>query len=321
MLSVSKRGGDPGAKWTINNAERKSFPTSIDELIKRGRDDAVIAMHPPCSLPAAAMSPHPAFLPTPALSARPARCTRGASPLRPSVAMVASPAQRLYERAREDTARVARGVAVAAAVAAIGTGIAAPALAEVPNAAPSGFFYDEPMLVQKSSSGLFGKALQSIKNRTGYSVRFVMVKSFPYGESPNDYAEELFGQWALGGNDILFVASPKLARAGVSVGDNAKALITPEISESLCNETYALKAGDELYSSAVLEVSNRLIPLLAGEKDPGPPDMTTREVSQTYKTKAETSNQRQKYITVVAAILIISVVAPLLQTYWYVRDD
>lgn len=176
-------------------------------------------------------------------------------------------------------------------------------------------------MVQRSNAQLFGNAASNIETREGYKVRFVFVKNVPYGETPDEYAKDLARDWGLGEKDVLFVASPKLARAGVFVGDKAAGRLTPDIAESIANETYAVAAGDERYGTALLDVSNRLIPVLTGDTDPGPPELKSTEVVQNYKTKKETSGDRNKYVTVVVVILVISVVAPLLQTYWYVKDD
>lgn len=236
---------------------------------------------------------------------------------------------RVQQRAAADVAllrdcasRCGQGAAAAlAAIAIAGSAYGGVALADVPATVPDNVLYDDAGVVQKGTESLFEKAMEKITAAEGFHVRFVMAKSLPFGDSPDDYASELFTQWGLSDNDVLLVASPKLARAGAKVGSNVAPRLTPEIVSSLCNETYALKAGDESYSSAILDVSNRLIPVLGGRSDPGPPDMSAREVVQTYKTKQETSNQRSKYVIIVAVVLVIAFVAPLLQTYWYVKDD
>lgn len=222
---------------------------------------------------------------------------------------------------RELTARASTVLATATAATAAAALLALPACAEVPAAPPAQALFDENALIPKASASLFAKAASAIDKSHGLHVRFAFVRSLPYGETPDEYARELADAWALGDADVLFVASPKLARAGVYVGAKAAPTLTREIADSLANETYAVQAGVERYGQALLDVSNRLIPVLGGEQDPGPPDMSAKETVQTYKTKSETSKERSKYVTVVVVILVISVVAPLLQTYWYVRDD
>ena len=193
--------------------------------------------------------------------------------------------------------------------------------AEIPNTAPSTSLYDEAEVIQKGNEELFSTAATAIESSTGIRVKFVMAKTVPYGETPTEYANELFHEWKLDENDVLLVASPKLARAGLAAGSNAAQTLTPTIIESICNETYSLKAGDERYGAAILDVSNRLIPILNGKQDPGPPDLSTKEVVQNFKTKQQTSQGRNKYVVVVGGILVIAFVAPMVQTFWYIKND
>lgn len=240
----------------------------------------------------------------------------------------------ILSRARHDTSLVteslqrlipekrflaALGVAV---LLALSSGTEVPrAFAEVPSTVPSTAFYDDVSVVPKGTAQLFGKAADSIANNTGFHVRFVIVRSLPFGSTPNDYAQQLASDWQLGDKDILFVASVKLARAGVYVGEAARSILKDDVAKSIAEETFGIPAGDERYGAGLLDVSNRLIPVLGGEADPGPPIVSTGEVVQNFKTKTETKNERNKYIKVVGGVLIIALVAPLIQTYWYVRDD
>lgn len=228
-------------------------------------------------------------------------------------------------RARQDVATLQRwGAQVGkCALAAVAAGLIASggdvAIADVPDLAPGLGLTDETGLVQRGNASLFNKAMSGIETRDGVRVRFLLVKSVPYGVGVDEYAAEVAGKWGLGGGDVLFVASPKLARAGVYVSGVER--LTDEIAESVANDTYAVAAGEERYGSALLDVSNRLIPVLDGLEDPGKPVIANREGVSNFKTKEETKEDRNKYVTVVGTILVISVVAPLIQTYWYVRDD
>lgn len=196
-----------------------------------------------------------------------------------------------------------------------------PAFAEVPAAAPAIGAFDDAGVFPKGTVSLFERAAQSIETNTGYHVHFVMVRTLPFGDSPTDYATQLFGDWGLGDKDVLFVASTKLARAGVCVGDAAAQVLSADVAKSIAEETFGIPAGDERYGPALLDLSNRLIPVLSDKEDPGPPVVKNTEVVQTFKSKEETKNDRGKYIKVVGGVLVIAIVAPLIQTYWYVRDD
>lgn len=97
-------------------------------------------------------------------------------------------------------------------------------------------------------------------------MKLALVRSIPYGTGPQEYAEQLYKNWNLGSKDMVIVAGIKVARAGLAAGDDVARLLPRDVAESICNETYALRAGEEAYSSAVLDVSNRLVPILNGGK-------------------------------------------------------
>jgi uncharacterized protein len=194
-----------------------------------------------------------------------------------------------------------------------------PASAAFPDTPPDSLFFDEAGIVARGQAGLAEKALAALQTRDGFTVRFVLPKALPYGETPAEYAKELFDAWAGGPADVVIVGGVKVARAGVFAGEKAAALLTPTIAESLGNDTYAVKAGEESYGGAVLDVNNRLISVLDGEKDPGPPVVNINETIQNFKTKSETQSQRGKYIKVVGAVLAISFIAPIIQTLWYIK--
>lgn len=257
------------------------------------------------------------------------RIPTATSPTRRNVSSTQTPPRmsmskaNIKRRARADIALVRAHAAdvarVCGAACAAGVLAVSPVLADVPESAPNTPLFDDAEVVRKGDEELFATALQNIYKNTGYKVRFVMAKSLPYDTTPNEYAAELFKQWNLGDSDVLMVASPKLARAGFAVGSAVSSRLTPAIAESICNETYAVRSGVEIYGGALLDVSNRLIPVLNGSEDPGPPDVSAKEVYQTYKTKEETKSSRKKYVVVVSVILVIAFVAPMLQYLWYVR--
>lgn len=194
-----------------------------------------------------------------------------------------------------------------------------PAWSAVPPQAPRTALFDETATIPKGSVSLIEKAASSILRDDDVRLRFAFVRNVPYGESVNDYAKELATQWGLGDRDVLFVASPKLARAGAFVGVGVG--LDGGIVKSVSDETFALKAGEEQYGGAWLDVCNRLIVVLGGGEDPGPPDLAGKEAVGTFKTKKQTESGKSKYITAVIVVLVIAFVAPLLQTYWYVKDD
>lgn len=195
------------------------------------------------------------------------------------------------------------------------------ARAEFPDTPPAAVFFDEANVVPAASESQIVKSLTKLGDSTGLTVRFVMVRAMPYGTLPQEYAEELFGDWGLGDKDVLFVGGSKVARGGLALGTEAKKLVTPEMVESIGADTFSLKAIEAQYSLAVSDVINRLIPILNGREDPGPPVIIREDAGPTFKTKKDTSEERSKYSTVVIVLLVIACLVPMLQYYWYVKDD
>lgn len=197
--------------------------------------------------------------------------------------------------------------------------LAFPALAEIPST--SQVIFDETGLINKPSISLIQSSASAIQRNSKVSVHFVFVRSISFEDSLSSFAEDIAQSWNLSDHEILFAASPKLARAGIWLSDDLKSTIDEQTATSIAEETFAEKASTERYGAAWLDVCNRLIPILAGEQDPGPPVLKQTEVVQNFKTKQETKQGRDKYVKVVGAVLLISIIAPLLQTYWYVKDD
>jgi len=229
--------------------------------------------------------------------------------------------EKCARRAEKDMRAVATTAGALALAGALAFGNVNTALADVPDNVPKQLFLDDAGVVQKTNGGYVEKALTKLKERTGYTVHFVITRNFPPFQAPSDYAEEVFRQWDLGENDVVVIAGSKIAKAGIYAGPEAARLLTPEIGNSVGNETFPFKATEELYSTAVSDVSNRLIAVLDGKPDPGPPEIVRESGEGTFKSKEKTEKSRSKYTTVVVALLIASVVIPMVQYYWYVKDD
>eukprot|EP00179_Madagascaria_erythrocladioides_P006539 CAMPEP_0198313668 /NCGR_PEP_ID=MMETSP1450-20131203/4611_1 /TAXON_ID=753684 ORGANISM="Madagascaria erythrocladiodes, Strain CCMP3234" /NCGR_SAMPLE_ID=MMETSP1450 /ASSEMBLY_ACC=CAM_ASM_001115 /LENGTH=272 /DNA_ID=CAMNT_0044016677 /DNA_START=6 /DNA_END=824 /DNA_ORIENTATION=+ len=207
------------------------------------------------------------------------------------------------------------GAAVAAAV----LGHAATGYAEVPATMPATPVYDDAGVVPKGQRGYLDTGFAKLKETTGYDVHFITVRSFPYDETPEEYAQEIFDQWGLGPKDVVVVGGTKIARAGLAAGSDAKVLLTAEIMDSIGNRTFEKKAVENAFGSAALDVMNRMIPILNGKEDPGPPAQELDFAASTFKSKEETANQRGKYTKIVAFLLVVAFVVPMLQYWWYVK--
>jgi uncharacterized protein len=190
----------------------------------------------------------------------------------------------------------------------------------VPDLTPQQNIIDDAGNLTKSSISYIEKSLIKIKETNQTEVFFVSVRNLPYGTDPQEYAKDLFQKWGLGDKDVIVVLVNKLSKAGIFYGSQVNTL-TNEIVQSICNETYTLKAKDEQYSSAALDVNNRLVSLLLGKGDPGSPSINRLNNTSNFKSAKKTEESRSKYIAIISILLIIAFVVPMVQFFYYVKDE
>ena len=100
-------------------------------------------------------------------------------------------------------------------------------------------------------------------------------------------------------------------------GDNIKSLLTDTIAQSITEETLGtvLRNGNK-YNQGFLDVSDRLVAVLSGKPDPGPPQkVETVKVEGTF-TKAEDTDKGNATVWVVG-LLIAATVIPMATYYIY----
>lgn len=134
--------------------------------------------------------------------------------------LVRSLAAIVTDRAVADTKLLASALPPAAAATAMALALLTTvtasdmARAEFPDTPPATIFFDEANVVPPASETQIVKSLTKLGESSGLKVRFVMMRSLPYGTLPQEYADELFNEWGLGDKDVLFVGGSKVARGG-----------------------------------------------------------------------------------------------------------
>lgn len=165
-------------------------------------------------------------------------------------------------------------------------------------------------------SGEFGKLAQ----QTGTEVRFVTVHRLDYGVTIEDFTQQLFQKWfptpEAQVNQVLLVLDNVTNTTAIQSGAEAKALLSDEIATSVAQETVMvpLRAGNK-YNQAFLEASDRLMAVLSGEVDPGPPVVEEKIQTEGTFTTAEETNDRSATVIVVV-LLVLATVIPM-ATYFF----
>ncbi|WP_199307683.1 MULTISPECIES: TPM domain-containing protein [unclassified Leptolyngbya] len=206
-------------------------------------------------------------------------------------------------------------------------GIVPPAMAtgvyEMPLQSP-----DEPMWVldqadvlsRINQSSITG-SLANLASSTGNQVHLVTIHRLDYGETVESFTNDLFETWfptaEEQANQTLLVLDTLTNNAAVRAGDQVKHLLTDGIAASIAQDTLMepLRKGDR-YNQAFLDASDRLIAVLSGKPDPGPPQVQA-EV-QTEGTFATPEDTKGSNATIwVVALLIAATVIPMATYYLY----
>ncbi|MTJ49622.1 photosystem II repair protein Psb32 [Dolichospermum sp. UHCC 0259] len=198
---------------------------------------------------------------------------------------------------------------------------AATGIYEIPSLTADTWILDQGDVISRLNEGQISKAFQDLAQKTGNEARIVTIHRLDYGETPESFAKGLFSKWfptaAEQANQVLLLVDTVTNGTTLLSGDNVKSLLTDAIAQSVAEETLgtALRDGNK-YNQGFLDVSDRLVAVLSGQPDPGPPEIKeTVQVEGTF-TKAEETDQGNATAWVVG-LLIAATVIPMATYYIY----
>ncbi|HYW22183.1 MAG TPA: TPM domain-containing protein [Nodularia sp. (in: cyanobacteria)] len=202
-----------------------------------------------------------------------------------------------------------------------------PALAtgvyQIPNLTGSGsnWVLDQSDIISRVNEGKISSTFEDLAKKTGNEVRFVTIRRLDYGETAESFTKELFEKWfptpAAQANQTLVVLDTVTNGTAIVTGEEVKPLLTDSIAESVVSETLGVPIRDgNKYNQAFVDASDRLVAVLSGEPDPGPPIVIdTVKVEGTF-TKAEDTDQGNATAWVVG-LLIAATVIPMATYFVY----
>lgn len=202
-----------------------------------------------------------------------------------------------------------------------------PALAtgvyQIPDLTPKDpqWVIDQGEVISRTNEGKIGSTFADLAKQTGNEVRFVTIRRLDYGETPESFSQALFEKWfptpEAQSHQIVLVLDTVTNGISIVSGNDSKSLLSDSIAESVADETIGVPLRDgNKYNQAFLDASDRLAAVLAGEPDPGPPQvMETVQVEGTF-TKAEETDQGNATAWVVG-LLIAATVIPMATYYIY----
>jgi len=181
---------------------------------------------------------------------------------------------------------------------------------------------DQAEVVSRTNEGKLNDLLQEIAETTGAEIKLVVIRRLNYGETVDSFADELFDRWYPTAEDrkdkVLLVFDTITNNATIRVGEALKDRLPPEIATSVVQDTIGVPIReDNKYNLAFLNASKRLGTVLAGEPDPGPPEVQDDIRVEGTFTKAEDTDTENSTVWVVG-LLIAATVIPMATYFAYV---
>jgi uncharacterized protein len=181
---------------------------------------------------------------------------------------------------------------------------------------------DQASVVSLINQGKLDKTLSNLAEQTGKEVRMVSVRRLDYGETPDSFAQKLFEKWfpttESQANQVLIVLDTVTNGTAIRTGEQVRDPLTDAIATSIAQETMRVPLRDNNYNQSFLDAANRLVAVLSGDPDPGPPEVKVAAIESTYKSAAETDDRSATIIVVV--LLIVATVVPMV-TYFYYQNS
>ncbi len=206
--------------------------------------------------------------------------------------------------------------------------VASPALATSMYSMPtsidsSTWVLDEASKISRINENQIEGNLKALAQDTGNEIRFVTLHRLDYEVTAQSFADELLARWfptpEARANQTVIVLDDVTNTIGISVGDETATLLTDDIAQSIVGETMKvplLKSNQ--YNQSFVDASDRLVAVLSGEPDPGPPVYDNSvETERTYATAEETEASRGSSTTWVIVLLVAATVIPMATYYWY----
>jgi uncharacterized protein len=181
---------------------------------------------------------------------------------------------------------------------------------------------DQAEVISRINESKINSDLENLAKLTGEEVRFVTIRRLDYGETPASFAKALFEKWfptkEAQANQTLLLIDKVSNNTAIVTGDRVKSLMSDEIADSVANETLVtpLREGEK-YNQAFLDASDRLVAVLSGKPDPGPPQVAALPVEGTFKTAEETD--KGNATVWVIGLLLAATIIPMATYYLYVK--
>jgi uncharacterized protein len=203
---------------------------------------------------------------------------------------------------------------------------AATAVYQLPavSAGDSTWVVDDATLISRLNEGKISNRLGQLAEQTGNEVRLVTIRHLDYGDTIQTFTDKLFEQWYTTpdaqANQTLLVLDEVTKTVGIRVGPEAAQRLPADTATSVAQETVMvpLLQGDK-YNQAFLDGADRLVAVLSGQPDPGPPVYDDSfDSDSTFASAEETKENRGNNAVLLIVLLVLATVIPMATYFWYV---
>ena len=181
---------------------------------------------------------------------------------------------------------------------------------------------DQAEVISRINEGKLNNTLKKLAKDTGNGVSLVAIRRLDYGETIDSFADKLFNTWfptpEARANQTLLVVDSLTNNVAIRTGEAVKEVMGDDIAQSVAVDTVGVPLReDSKYNQALLDASDRLVAVLSGNPDPGPPEVQdTLNIEGTF-TAAEDTDAGNATIWVIG-LLIVATIIPMATYYLFV---
>jgi uncharacterized protein len=174
-------------------------------------------------------------------------------------------------------------------------------------------------VISSSTENSTVEMLEKLATETGNQVRFVTVQRIDFGQPVSEFVSELFDKWFTTpeqrAKQTLILLATEDHRVAIKTGADVDKLVSKEIAESVAAETMLFPSQKSNYNQAVTDGMNRLVAVLSGLVDPGPP-VIVAETDLSIK-PAEIKTEPVSASIIVGGFLLAATIIPMVTYYWF----
>ncbi|MDJ0705523.1 MAG: TPM domain-containing protein [Leptolyngbyaceae cyanobacterium MO_188.B28] len=194
---------------------------------------------------------------------------------------------------------------------------------DMPPLSDSTWVVDNAGLLSRLNQGNISNQFRRLSQVTDNQARLVTLHRLDYGETPESFADQLFEQWfptpEMQAKQTLIVFDDVTNGVAIRVGEQSAQELTDEIAQSVVQETLLSPVRKaNAYNKAFIDAADRLVAVLSGQPDPGPPLVESAvSVEGTFATAEETAESRGSSTIIVVGFLIVATIVPMVTYYYY----